>query len=227
MFKRSFLTLGLFSALAFASTACSDKEPPKEQAAAKGSQAPSGADAKAGDGKGGAAKQEGVSEESIPAGNKQGTLDSKGQVASKDAKGGSVNEAAAKGGKGGKGAKGDSTTEATAEVDASAIKDIFFDFDKSDLRPESRDTLKSVAGILKKNKNSTLTIEGHCDARGTEEYNQALGQRRAESARAYLVNLGVARKRVSTVSFGESQASQNASTEDQWQNDRHAKFIFK
>lgn len=220
MFKRSFLTLSVLSALAFASTACSEKEPPKEQAAAKGSQAP--ADAKAGEAKGGAAKQEGVTEESIPAGNKQGTLDSKGQVASKDGK--SVNEASAKDGKGG---KGDSATEATAEVDASAIKDIYFDYDKSDLRAESRETLKQVAAVLKKSKNSTLTIEGHCDARGTEEYNQALGQRRAESARAYLVNLGVARKRVSTVSFGESQANQNASTEDQWQSDRHAKFIFK
>jgi outer membrane protein OmpA-like peptidoglycan-associated protein len=212
VFKRSFLTLGLFTTLAFATTACPDKQPPKEQAAEKGSQAPSGADAKAGDGKGGTAKQDGVAEENIPAGNKKGTLDSKGQV----------NEAAAKDGKGGKGGKG-----SAAEVDASAISDIYFDYDKSDLRPESRDVLKAVADLLKKNKNSTLTIEGHCDARGTEEYNQALGQRRAESARAYLVGLGIARKRVSTVSFGESQANQNATTEDQWQQDRHAKFIFK
>ncbi len=220
MFKRSFLTFGLFSALAFATTACPDKTPPKEQAAEKGSQAPSG-DAKAGDGKG-AAKQDGVSEESIPAGNKQGTLDSKGQVA-KGGKDGQPGEAAAKGGKGGKG----SAEAATSEIDASAIKDIYFDYDKADLRAESRDVLKALADLLKKNKGATLTIEGHCDARGTEEYNQALGQHRAESARAYLVNLGIARKRVSTVSFGESQANQNASTEDQWQQDRHAKFVIK
>ncbi len=202
MMKRSLLALGFSSALLFSAAACSDKEPPKEKAAEKGSQAPSASSA--GSPKTGA---DGVEEGDIPGGSKKGTLDSKGQV----------NEAAAKGGKDGAGA---------SEVDASAIQDIFFDYDRSDIRPEARETLKAVAEILKKNKNASLTIEGHCDARGTEEYNQGLGQRRADSARAYLVNLGITRKRISTVSFGESQANQNADSENAWQQDRRAKFVF-
>ncbi len=207
-FKLPAITL---SAMLVFAAGCADKEPPKEQAGEKGSQAPAG-DAKAEGDKAGAKTGDGVKESDIPAGNKSGTLNEKGQVNEKAGK-----DSASKG----------SAASADSEIDPSSIEDIYFDYDQSDLRAESRDTLKKVAAVLKKSKDATLTIEGHCDARGTEEYNQALGQRRADAARSYLVNLGVARKRISTVSFGESQANQNADGEAAWQKDRRGAFVFK
>lgn len=200
MMKRFQLALAL-STLMFA--AGCKKDPPPDESQKAGAQAPTKA------GQPGKAGADGVQESDLPAGSRKGTLDDKGQV----------QEAAAKDGMDGAGS--------ISAADADAVQDIFFDYDRSDLRPEARETLKVVADLLKKHKNAKLTIEGHCDARGTEEYNQALGQRRADSARAYLANLGITRSRISTVSFGESQANQNAETESQWQQDRRAKFVFK
>ena len=87
--------------------------------------------------------------------------------------------------------------------DNSMFHTIYFDFDKSDLRPDAREGLQANASYLKSNSNVQVTIEGNCDERGSNEYNLALGKRRAEAAYKYLVDLGVESSRMTTVSYGE------------------------
>ena len=82
---------------------------------------------------------------------------------------------------------------------------VFFDFDKSDIKPEGRQVLQRQADWLKKYTNVTLTVEGHCDERGTREYNLALGERRASAVKKMLVALGVPANRVSTISYGKER----------------------
>ena len=82
---------------------------------------------------------------------------------------------------------------------------VFFDFDKSDLKPEERRRIERWADFLKQNASSNVTIEGHCDERGTREYNIALGERRAAAAKNYLVSLGIDARRVSTISYGKER----------------------
>jgi peptidoglycan-associated lipoprotein len=82
------------------------------------------------------------------------------------------------------------------------LKDAFFNYDKADLRPDARQVLTADAAWLKKYSSTRLLIEGHCDERGTEEYNLALGDRRANAVREYLGSLGVPAARVATVSYG-------------------------
>lgn len=92
-----------------------------------------------------------------------------------------------------------------AEKEAFVAEDIHFDFDSSAITPESAEILKKKAAFLAANADVNVNIEGHCDDRGTNEYNMALGDRRAQSAKAYLVELGVAEARLSTVSYGEEK----------------------
>lgn len=108
----------------------------------------------------------------------------------------------------------------------SEIGDIYFDFDRYEIRPDAVPTLKKVAQILQRHPQLRLIIEGHCDERGTNEYNFALGQRRANSAKQYLVSLGVASTRIDIVSYGEEKPLCTEQNEACWQRNRRAHFVF-
>ncbi|WP_432735950.1 peptidoglycan-associated lipoprotein Pal [Maridesulfovibrio sp. FT414] len=101
---------------------------------------------------------------------------------------------------------------------------IHFDFDSFEIKPEYRPLLQSKAEILKKYDNVTMVIEGYCDERGTEEYNLALGERRARAAYEFLILLGVAPERLSIVSFGEEDPVDPAHNETAWAKNRRVQF---
>ena len=104
---------------------------------------------------------------------------------------------------------------------------IYYDFDSAALSALAQATLKSKAAWLKENAGVMVTIEGHCDERGTNEYNLALGERRALSARAYLVDLGISASRLSTISYGEERPLDNRSNEEAWAKNRRGQFKLK
>lgn len=101
---------------------------------------------------------------------------------------------------------------------------IYFDYDHSDIRSDQRSRIKDNADIVKRWSNWSLTIEGHCDERGTNEYNLALGERRATAAKNAMVAEGVASGRLSTVSFGEERSADPGHTESAWSRNRRAEF---
>ena len=102
---------------------------------------------------------------------------------------------------------------------------VFFDFDKYNVRPDQRGTVEALAAWLDTNPSVTLSIEGHCDERGTREYNLALGERRANSVRDYLVALGINPARLSTVSYGEEKPAVLGSNESAWAQNRRGVFV--
>jgi peptidoglycan-associated lipoprotein len=108
------------------------------------------------------------------------------------------------------------------------IKDAFFDFDKSDVRPDAEQALTTDGSFFKDHQSVKFTIEGHCDERGSEEYNLGLGDRRATAAKNFLVNAGVSADRVSTISYGKDAAHSVCAdhTEECWQQNRRAHFVF-
>ena len=107
------------------------------------------------------------------------------------------------------------------------LEAIYFDFDKYVIKPEFRDALKRNAEWLRENPNAKVVVEGNCDERGTNEYNMALGQRRADAAAKYLMDLGIAKDRVSTVSFGEEKPICTESNEACWSKNRRDDFRVK
>jgi peptidoglycan-associated lipoprotein len=107
------------------------------------------------------------------------------------------------------------------------LKDINFDFDKYDIRPGDAKTLDGNAGWLKSNPNHLVLIEGHCDERGTNEYNLALGERRAKSTMNYLVSQGVQASRITIISYGEERPACTQKTEECWAKNRRAHFLVK
>ena len=107
----------------------------------------------------------------------------------------------------------------------SPLKPVFYDYDSSDLSAEAQKALDENAATLRKYPSWTVTIEGHCDERGTAEYNLALGERRAVAARAYLVALGVSPDRVRTVSYGKEFPFDAGHTETAWAQNRRAHFV--
>jgi len=109
---------------------------------------------------------------------------------------------------------------------SSEIKDAFFDFDKSNIRPDAEKGLTSDADFLKGHTDIVFTIEGHCDERGSEEYNLGLGDRRATAAKTFLGNLGVSADRVFTISYGKDRPSCTEHIEDCWQRNRRAHLKF-
>ena len=108
-----------------------------------------------------------------------------------------------------------------------ALADIHFDFDKSTIRPGDSRILDASATWLEKNPKARVLIEGHCDERGTNEYNLALGERRAEAGRAYLVSRGVAASRISIVSYGEERPACRERNEGCWRKNRRDHFLTK
>jgi peptidoglycan-associated lipoprotein len=107
------------------------------------------------------------------------------------------------------------------------LVDVFFDFDKYDIRPADAKTLDANAGWLKSNPNHLVLIEGHCDERGTNEYNLALGERRAKSTMNYLVSQGVQANRITIISYGEERPQCTEHTEACWAKNRRAHFLVK
>ncbi|OHC74648.1 MAG: peptidoglycan-associated lipoprotein [Rhodospirillales bacterium RIFCSPLOWO2_01_FULL_65_14] len=99
---------------------------------------------------------------------------------------------------------------------------VFFDFDKFNLKPDARKTLEKQAAWLKANPSVRVTVEGHCDERGTREYNLALGERRANSAKDYLVSLGVNPGRLKTISYGKERPVAMGSNEAAWTQNRRS-----
>ena len=106
-------------------------------------------------------------------------------------------------------------------------KNIYFEFDKSSLLPEAQEILREKAAWLEKNPAVDVIIEGHCDERGTNEYNIALGDRRSKSAKNFLINLGIAGSRMETISYGEEQPVDKAHNEAAWAKNRRAHFVIK
>lgn len=111
-----------------------------------------------------------------------------------------------------------------AESKVKGLERVYFDFDKSDIKSEYKKTLENNASWLKKNDDAKITVEGHCDERGTEEYNIALGHHRAKSTKDYLVSLGVEGKRLSAKSYGEEKPLETCHNESCWWKNRRADF---
>lgn len=109
--------------------------------------------------------------------------------------------------------------------DPLTFSDLYFDYNSSVIRTEGRDQLEKIAGWLKNKRNVALMVEGHCDERGSKEYNLALGEQRALSVRKYLVGLGVDADRVYTVSYGEEKPLEMGRSESSWEKNRRAHFL--
>lgn len=108
---------------------------------------------------------------------------------------------------------------------AAGLQSIYFDFDSSSVRDDARAVLKANAEWLKANPKVKVRIEGNCDQRGTREYNQALGQRRATRAKKYLIDLGISANRVSLISYGKEKPICHESNEDCWKKNRRDDFV--
>ena len=102
---------------------------------------------------------------------------------------------------------------------------IYFDFDRSSIRNEARAVLEKTAAFLKDNASIHMRIEGNCDERGTSEYNLALGERRANSAKLFLVSLGISPDRIRTISYGEERPLARGNSEDAWAKNRRDDFV--
>ncbi len=121
--------------------------------------------------------------------------------------------------------RGQQVPSASRRSAASPLKDINFDFDRYSLQPEARQTLKANANWLKDNPSGRIEIEGHADERGTNEYNLALGARRAQTVKDYLSTLGIASDRLSTISYGEELPVCKGQGESCRQKNRRAHFV--
>ena len=107
------------------------------------------------------------------------------------------------------------------------LRPIYFDFDRHELKKESLDTLSSNARWLKEHPGFQLVIEGHCDERGTNEYNMALGDKRANAVRNYLVDAGIEASRLRTISYGEERPVSTDRNEVSWTRNRRAAFVLE
>jgi len=139
-------------------------------------------------------------------------------------------------GEGARGKTGESTTspgsldalrqgQGSATPASSPLKDVFFDFDRYDLKSDARDTLRANADWLKGNPSARIEIEGHCDSRGTAEYNLALGAKRAQAAKDYLATLGISPERLSTISYGAEIPVCREDDESCWSRNRRARLV--
>ncbi|MGH9342960.1 MAG: peptidoglycan-associated lipoprotein Pal [Terriglobia bacterium] len=112
------------------------------------------------------------------------------------------------------------------ELFSQNVKDAYFDFNKSDVRPDAAQALQSDADFLKQHPDIKFTIEGHCDERGSEEYNLGLGDRRANAVKNYLVNLGVSGDNITTISYGKDRPFCTDHNEACWQQNRRGHLVF-
>lgn len=140
------------------------------------------------------------------------------EQAAKDAAARVAKEAAEK-------AKRDAAAKAAAILKELQIPDVNFDFDKYNLKPEAQAILKAGAPAYLKYREYKLVVEGHCDERGTVEYNLALGDKRAAEAAKYLVDLGIEKERIKTISYGKEMPLDNGHDETAWAKNRRAHFV--
>ncbi|NDQ57661.1 MAG: peptidoglycan-associated lipoprotein Pal, partial [Acidipila sp.] len=105
------------------------------------------------------------------------------------------------------------------------VADAYFDYNKADIRADARDALAKTAQFLRGNPQIKVNIEGHCDERGSTEYNLGLGETRAQAVRQFLISLGVAAERLNTVSMGKEKPFCTESTEECWQQNRRGHFV--
>jgi len=117
-------------------------------------------------------------------------------------------------------------TQTLEEQFNAAMKDAYFDFDKSNIRSDAEQALNADGDFLKAHPDVKFTIEGHCDERGSEEYNLGLGDRRANAAKTFLVNLGVTADRITTISYGKDRPVCTEHNEECWQKNRRAHFVY-
>ncbi len=110
-------------------------------------------------------------------------------------------------------------------LESSLLRDINFEFDRYDLTEQARQILTENAKVLLANPTLVIQIEGHCDERGSNEYNLALGEKRADSAKKYLIKLGVAPERLSTISYGEELPLDPRHNEEAWAKNRRCHFV--
>jgi peptidoglycan-associated lipoprotein len=110
-------------------------------------------------------------------------------------------------------------------AEATISERIFFDFNRYEIKPEARDVLARKVDVLNQVPEITIRIEGHADERGTVEYNLALGERRANAAREYLVNAGIDPDRIATISYGEERPAVDESNEAAWSQNRRDDFV--
>ena len=122
------------------------------------------------------------------------------------------------------GLRGDGGFEGGVEASSEGFSTVYFAFDDYSLGSDAKGALQANAQLLKGNSSISVEIQGNCDERGTEEYNLALGQRRADTARRYLIDFGVSAGQVSTVSFGESNPAVQGHSESAWTKNRRADF---
>jgi peptidoglycan-associated lipoprotein len=108
---------------------------------------------------------------------------------------------------------------------AAPLKIIYFDYDRYAIRDDAKPVLEANSAWLKKFSSAKILVEGHCDERGTEEYNLALGEKRAQGTMDYLVSLGVSPQRIKIISYGKSQPLDSGHTEMAWQKNRRAQFL--
>jgi len=117
--------------------------------------------------------------------------------------------------------------ETAPAVAVQTFADVHFDFDRYDIKPEDRPTLNSLSDWLVSNGSASVLVEGHCDERGTNEYNLALGERRATAIKDYLAASGVDRSRISTISYGEERPLDPGHNEAAWAKNRRGHFVIK
>ncbi|MBI4410914.1 MAG: peptidoglycan-associated lipoprotein Pal [Deltaproteobacteria bacterium] len=117
------------------------------------------------------------------------------------------------------------TTSYVAPPPAKGLQTVYYDFDKSNVRDDQVSSLENNAAVLKANAGTQTTIEGHCDERGTNEYNLALGDRRARSAKNFEINLGIDPNRMTTISYGEERPVCTQHDESCWWQNRRAAFV--
>ena len=163
-------------------------------------------------------KEESVAKENVAAEKQPGAQEAKASEAIKNP---AAKEAPATMPGGERTAKEESLTAKASSL----FKDIHFDFDNYNLKPEAREILKKKAAWLANNVAYNVRIEGNCDERGTEEYNLALGQRRADEAMKYLVELGIEKRRIKTISYGKDKPLDSRHNEEAWAKNRRDHFV--
>ena len=117
------------------------------------------------------------------------------------------------------------TVTTVTETVPREFRTIYFDFDSAGLMSGAKSDLKYNAGVLRAHPDARVVVEGNCDERGSAEYNLALGNRRAEAAKRYLLDMGIAGSRVSTVSYGEERPAVKGSSERAWSKNRRDDFV--
>jgi peptidoglycan-associated lipoprotein len=123
--------------------------------------------------------------------------------------------------------KDEAAKNAQASKDAFSAEDVYFEFDSAVLSADAQEVLKQKAQWMESNSNAMAVVEGHCDERGTNEYNLALGDRRATAAKVFMTNLGISDSRLSTVSYGEEKPVDTGTTEDAYAKNRRDHFELK